>query len=1192
MDANASRLPSGLVSPRHVRSRTQSISSDRPSTIGYGVVLPPVFISPPAAFIASSAASQIITNDHDSHADAWYDQNGIDPAAETATVSASALQLVNSFLDQLLFNVLQVSKSTGLSALRPAVIEVLKPKLGRDVVSNADEELREYLGGANEEDQEQFQGPSSSRNWDGELVWKRTRLRCMVYSSLGDMEEEDEDAYMEEENLDIGAHEQISDTISPPVAIFLTSVIEYMGELTLTVAGQAAYQRVRSKIEKELKDGARNTSDPADRIVVTDLDMERVALDRTLGRLWRGWKKRMRTPANDIAGSLFPKGPPTPCKPGQMEIAHDVLSPPKSAISDSEKSEADQDTVAEIGIAMSTDGHGSLSEANAEPIAADVPAKKDVDARSQSSESDYDGTEEVAFEKAEIMTTSRISMSSSAQSTDSDSNGKATPMKRSSSVHSARIIDVPAPRSPARSRPTSLDATEQLRPVRVSGIASGFARTAASDDRFKATSNETPIKAAINALPPRSSHDKRKPSASNTSPISELEEETSQNFTRAVNQPDNSADATEIEAAGSTSSAMSQRRKGIIVTLNTKIQSSSKYEQPPVSARTVSLPATPASPDIAKGNAPDLPKKASVHSGWNSPKPETKSRLSIERTRTHESDELSLPAQQQNTSGSRQVSQAHTSVSSVSSGASRLKPVRTSEDSSSRSESVARNFEELIQSNQTITYTLTPENMRDIDAKRSLDSPVVTKFARRKSEDARAHQYSPKASPILTPSAAVNLPSPRLPPSPASPKILESRAIINPAGPVPPAPTTITAPTARANGATAREARVRSDSVSDFAEFIKSTGPAGETKSYTVPKLGSPPLSSDKGYRESRRASATGIVNRLRYQPRDATVDSRVDNSDLIDFIRQGPPIAASNHRIPRHVAPFRTTMDSDQMSGAVGGKAIDANIPDIRSSRTSTNVTESSMPSMQSSVNSKSALIKHKAPKIPNKLFDDDDNMMPKPKTRRVRDPYAIDFSDEEGGAGQDDHILDTPKLPVKKEESLAEFLRNYEPPPEPVSAPAPRLPRKKASAPSLIGRFTRGGKDKEKEKDSASIKGMPEARSVSRASSGRGYIPIQVNIPPGYDKYNPMNGNIGANRARGPSTTSSTAGRVPMKKFEPREAASKRSETADLAAFFRDSGPPLNNSPMVIDRRSSQQEDSGGLTKRFGRKKKPLAL
>ncbi|KAG8419731.1 hypothetical protein J3458_004573 [Metarhizium acridum] len=1303
-DANTSRPASGMVSPRHVRSRTQSISSDRPSSIGYGLVLPPVSISPQAAFIASSAASQIITNDHDSHADAWYDQNGIEPAAETATVSASALQLVNSFLDQLLFNVLQVSKSTALSALRPAVIEVLKPKLGKDAVSNADEELREYLGGANEEDYGQFQGSSLSRSWDGELAWKRTRLRCMVYSSLGDMEEEDEDAYMEEENLDIGAHEQISDTISPPVAIFLTSVIEYMGELTLTVAGQAAYQRVRSKIEKELKDGARNTSDPADRIVVTDLDMERVALDRTLGRLWRGWKKRMRTPTTDIAGSLFPKGPPTPCKPDQMQPAHDFLSPPKSATSDSgselrdsqehfegpiiehvqpvdiplplgdndvdeievpglahysddegddemdddevqvrkrpksllisssmfanglptptksqphtptvpsrqrstslptprvphffpktqrhipsstPESEADQDTLAEIGIAMSTHGHGSPSEANAEPIAASgTPATKDVDARSQSSESDYDGTEEVAFEKAEIMTTSRISMSSSDQSTDSDSNGKATPLKRSSSVHSARIIDVPAPRSPARSRPTSLDATEQLRAVRVSGIASGFSKMAASDERLKATSNETPIKAAISALPPRSSHDKRKPSASNTTPISELEEEVSQNFAKAVNQPDSSADAAEMEAAGSTGSAMSQRKKGMPVTLNTKIQSS-KYEQSPVSAMAVLLPATPATPDIEKGNLPDLPKKASVHSGWSSPKPETKSRLSIERTRTRESDELSLPAQQQNTSGSRQVSQAHTSASSVSSGASRLKPVRTSEDSSSRSESVARNFEELIQSNQTITYTLTPENMRDVDSGRN---EVCSSQERGRPSSSIFTQGVPNLDSFGRGQFTLS----RLPPSPASPKIVESKAIINPAGPVPRAPTTVTASTVRDNGATAREARVPPDSASDFAEFIKATGPADETKSYTVPKLGSPPVSSDKGYRESRRASATGIINRSRYQPRDATVDGRVDNSDLIDFIRQGPPIAASNHRIPRHVAPFRNTMDSDQMSGAIGGKAIDANIPDIRSSRTSTNVTESSMPSMQSSVNSKSALIKHKAPKIPNKAFDDD-NMMPKRKTRRVRDPYAIDFSDEEGEVDQYDHVLDTPKLPVKKEESLAEFLQNYEPPPEPVSTPAPRLPRKKASAPSLIGRFTRGSKDKEKEKDSATVKGMPEVRSVSRASSGRGYIPIQVNIPPGYDKYNPMNGNIGANRARGPSTTSSTAGRVPVKKFEPREAASKRSETADLAAFLRESGPPLNNSPMAINRRSSQQEDSGGFTKMFGRRKKPLAL
>jgi hypothetical protein len=60
--------------------------------------------------------------------------------------------------------------------------------------------------------------------------------------------------------------------------------------------------------------------------------------------------------------------------------------------------------------------------------------------------------------------------------------------------------------------------------------------------------------------------------------------------------------------------------------------------------------------------------------------------------------------------------QTHTSSSSTPPATNRLKAIRTSEDNvSSRAEDVARNFEELIQSNQTITYTLTPENMRDID---------------------------------------------------------------------------------------------------------------------------------------------------------------------------------------------------------------------------------------------------------------------------------------------------------------------------------------------------------------------------------------------------------------------------------------------------------------------------------------------
>lgn len=260
-------------------------------------------VFPDPAFIAASAASQIVTNDHDSQSDAWLDQHGIEPSGETALVAPTALKLVNRFLDQLLFNFLSVSKSTSLASLRPAVIEVLKPKLAKDAINGAEQELHEYLGGGDDEELMAFHnGLEATGNWDLELIWKRTRLRCMVYSSLGDMEEEDEDFWTEKEHLGETSTGGPG-VVSPAVAIFLTSILEFMGEQVLVVAGQTAYQRLRTKLEKEAKDGTSRLSDIADRVVVDENDAERVALDRTLGRLWRGWKKRLRSPTTSISMS-------------------------------------------------------------------------------------------------------------------------------------------------------------------------------------------------------------------------------------------------------------------------------------------------------------------------------------------------------------------------------------------------------------------------------------------------------------------------------------------------------------------------------------------------------------------------------------------------------------------------------------------------------------------------------------------------------------------------------------------------------------------------------------------------------------------------------------------------------------------------------------------------------------------------
>lgn len=383
----------------------------------------------------------------------------------------------------------------------------------------------------------------------------------------------------------------------------------------------------------------------------------------------------------------------------------------------------------------------------------------------------------------------------------------------------------------------------------------------------------------------------------------------------------------------------------------------------------------------------------------------------------------------------------------------------------------------------------------------------------------------------------------------------------------------------RLSNAQARDARVPAESTADFAEFIKSTGPPGENKPAPTRNVNGGGNSA-KTSLDTRRVSTTS--NRNRHQPREAAVDNKADNSDLIDFIRQGPPSTVNNHRIPRHVAPFRSTMDSEQMSGATAGKAVDAAIPEIRYSQASTNVTDNSMPSMQSSVNSNSALLKNKPSNVPSKMFDDDD-MMPKRKTRRVRDPYAIDFSDEE-----DDDFVTTPVAPVKREESLAEFLRNCEPPPpvQPMSRPPPpKQPKKKMSAPSLMGRFTRNyGRDTSSPtpptppmvNDTRSL----SSRTGTVSSGTRGYVPIQVSMP-GYDKYGV---DSGASRPRVPPAANSM-GKVPMKRFEPREAKSSSSETADLAAFLRSSGPPDGGASM---RPAMQQDAPNGLSKMFGRRKK----
>jgi hypothetical protein len=289
-----------MASARSERShsRAHSFSSDRPSIASSVTFQMPATVRPPPAYIAASVASQTVTDHHNAQL------RDEDPDAEelqNAVFSEPALALLNAFLDHLLFAFLSSARSPSLTAIRPAISDVLKPRLAREACEAADEELQGLLAGEDEEFPA-LDGRAADR-WDVEKVWKRTRLRIMVYTRLGELEDEDEEKYVQQErglSMDDDDDDEAG-LVSWASAIFLTSVIEYVAEQTLLIAGSAAFARMAAKMRK-LAHKSESPQEPnLERLVVEEPDVEKIALNSALGRLWRTWRKRVRSPMSPMS---------------------------------------------------------------------------------------------------------------------------------------------------------------------------------------------------------------------------------------------------------------------------------------------------------------------------------------------------------------------------------------------------------------------------------------------------------------------------------------------------------------------------------------------------------------------------------------------------------------------------------------------------------------------------------------------------------------------------------------------------------------------------------------------------------------------------------------------------------------------------------------------------------------------------
>ncbi|KAK5081605.1 hypothetical protein LTR05_007736 [Lithohypha guttulata] len=281
----------GLDTPHIQTVRSPSLSSDMMSSSAKSNVTSHLvpFVNPPPAYFARGESSDLISTEYDRKVD----------------ISQSALTLLNEFSDHVLYCIISTSHSVALGQLKAAVPAVLKPRLGKSALRYAEEELKDYI--EDEEAEELYSNQNSVQSgshFDPDLVWKLARLRCMVYARLGDFEEEDEEEWLEKEQLldraaASPAEARQSMAVTPGAAIFLTSIIEYLGEQALHYAAQYAQKRhdnARGHDNIAQTPQMQLAARDAD-ILLDGKDMNHVGRDSPLSRLWRSWRRNTRAPA-------------------------------------------------------------------------------------------------------------------------------------------------------------------------------------------------------------------------------------------------------------------------------------------------------------------------------------------------------------------------------------------------------------------------------------------------------------------------------------------------------------------------------------------------------------------------------------------------------------------------------------------------------------------------------------------------------------------------------------------------------------------------------------------------------------------------------------------------------------------------------------------------------------------------------
>jgi hypothetical protein len=275
--------PNNVLSPKPSSHSANPSTSSAVSSVGSIFFLPQYMHVTDPSYISLDAANAIVSS---------Y------PAPETTRhliskdiiVTHVALRTINMFLDYILHEFLARAKATSLLRLREAVALVIRTTLGTAAMVEAEQELAAYLNDSETElyaqgDEDAEWDYNDNTSWNLEKVWARARIKCMIYSTLGDKEEDDFDEETEEEaDYDIPASKR---KLSPAGAIYLTAVLEFIGEHCFLVSARTAYHRLGT----QLRTNEANQTELVP-LTIEGTDVKRgIAEDDLTTRIWRKWKR-------------------------------------------------------------------------------------------------------------------------------------------------------------------------------------------------------------------------------------------------------------------------------------------------------------------------------------------------------------------------------------------------------------------------------------------------------------------------------------------------------------------------------------------------------------------------------------------------------------------------------------------------------------------------------------------------------------------------------------------------------------------------------------------------------------------------------------------------------------------------------------------------------------------------------------